>query len=126
VVCVDDDPAVLRALRRLLEREPYRVLATVRPRQALQWLDEREVGLMITDQRMPDLSGHELIEEVRRRSPETPCLIVTAYPDHPAVVAAARRDRVAVIAKPWDGGELKRAIRRWLAAPPNDGRAGAP
>src|SRR5262245_24809572 len=85
VVLVDDDPAVLRSLRRLLRHEPYDLLSTDRPESALQWIEEGDVSLMVTDQRMPDLCGTELAELVRRKSPGTIRVLLTAYPGNEIV-----------------------------------------
>ena len=109
VVCVDDDPQVLSAVQRLLRREPYELLTTEKPETALRWLVERGVGLLITDLRMPDMDGSDLVKVVEERFPETASLILTGYPD-----LAPTRTGPRLIAKPWDDAELKDAIRALL------------
>jgi DNA-binding NarL/FixJ family response regulator len=112
VVCVDDDPEVLHAVQRLLRREPYEVLTTDKPETALRWLGERRAQLLITDLRMPDMDGTELVKVVEERFPETASLILTGYPEQVPV-----RPRPRLIRKPWDDSELKDAIRTLVQHP---------
>ena len=114
VVCVDDEPAILAALRRALRREPYEILTTELPERALHWVHTRDVSLVITDQRMPGMQGTELLEEVCRSSPSTARIILTAYPGSTAAVPGLRYRTECMISKPWDGGMLRRVIRQLL------------
>src|ERR1051326_2049510 len=75
LVCVDDDPEILRALRRVFRTEPWEVLTTEHPAQVLQWICDRQVDLIIADQRMPDMNGSDLLEVVQDYSPGTACVI---------------------------------------------------
>lgn len=114
VVCVDDEQAILSALRRSLRREPYDVLTTADPEDALRWVQTRDVSLVITDQRMPDMLGTDLLEEVTRRSPTTARIILTAYPGATAATPRLRHRTECMISKPWDGTMLRQTIRRLL------------
>ncbi|MBV8878407.1 MAG: response regulator [Planctomycetaceae bacterium] len=114
VVCVDDEPAILAALRRSLRLEPYDVLTTESPEDALRWISTRDVSLIITDQRMPGMQGTELLEEVSRSSPSTARIILTAYPGAAYSTPGLRRWLECMISKPWDSGMLRRTIRHLL------------
>lgn len=114
VVCVDDEPAILAALRRALRAEPYDVLTTESPEAALRWISTRAVSLVITDQRMPGMQGTELLAEVSRYSPSTARIILTAYPGPAYATPGLRRTLECMISKPWDGGMLRRTIRQLL------------
>lgn len=114
VVCVDDEEAILSALRRALRSEPYEVLTTPDPERALRWVSTREVSLIITDQRMPDMEGTELLKEVTRRSPSTARLILTAYPGVVVSRPGVRGDTECMISKPWDSAMLRKTIRELL------------
>jgi response regulator RpfG family c-di-GMP phosphodiesterase len=114
VVCVDDEPAILAALRRSLRRDPYEVLTTDSPDDAIRWVESREVSLVITDQRMPGMQGTELLEEISRRSPSTARIILTAYPGQTATTPGLRRRLECMISKPWDIGMLRRTIHQLL------------
>lgn len=114
VVCVDDEEAILSALRRALRSEPYEVLTTPDPERALRWVSTRAVSLIITDQRMPDMEGTELLAEVSRRSPTTARLILTAYPGVIVSRPGVRGDTECMISKPWDSAMLRKTIRELL------------
>ena len=114
VLIVDDDPGVLGALRRALEREPYDVVTTDRPGLALDWMAHKNVSLVISDQRMPEMEGDVFLEEVWVRSPMTERLLLTGYPEQVEQLPAFRRGRLQVMLKPWDDDELKRTIRTLL------------
>lgn len=114
VLCVDDEPAILAALRRALRNEPYELLTTDHPDRALDWVDSRDISLVISDQRMPGMLGTELLEEVSLRSPTTARIILTAYPGSTASSPGLRQRTDCMISKPWDSGMLRRTIRQLL------------
>ncbi len=114
VVCVDDEPSILSALRRALRHEPYRVMTTERPEEVLEWVGSRDVSVIITDQRMPGLQGTELLEEVQRRSPDTARIILTAYPEEVYQSRGLRALTECLISKPWDATLLRRTLRQLM------------
>ena len=114
MLCVDDEPAVLRSLERLFRDEPVDVLTTLQPDLALRWVEEHDVRVLVTDQRMPDMTGIKLVEEVMCRSPRTACIILTAYPHDARVLPEFLKDTYELIAKPWDGASLKSKVRQIL------------
>ncbi len=114
VVLVDDDPAVLSSLRRLLRREPYDLLSTVRPYLALSWIEQGDVSLLVTDQRMADLCGTELAGRVRQMSPDTIRVLLTAYPGNTLVHHGLAEDVQWLISKPWNDDALGRTLRHLL------------
>jgi two-component system NtrC family sensor kinase len=116
VVLVDDDLPSLRGMKRALKGGPFRLMATRDPHQALDWVDHRGVDVVVTDQRMPEMLGTALLEEVARRSPGTRRLLVTAYPDSPEAETARGAAAEDVIAKPWAEEELRRAVESRLGA----------
>lgn len=111
VVLVDDDPQVLHALRRLLRDEPYEIRATTDPLIALDWIRLGDVSLAVVDQRMPGMFGTELVEEVRRISPRTLRIMLTAYPGNALVRYALAEDVHWLVRKPWNDNALRLAIR---------------
>ena len=117
IVLVDDEPHVLAALRRSLAREPYLVLTTCRPREALRWIEALDVSAVVSDERMPEMTGTELLGRVSDRSPETARIMLTAF----AGDAARHPHGIEVmIAKPWDDTMLKRTLRELLPQPVGD------
>ena len=109
LVLVDDEPQILSALRRELRQERWELLATERPARALEWVGTRDVSLVISDQRMPAMKGTELLTEVRRRSPTTVRVLLTAFADT-AAEPGMRSCTDALISKPWDPDLLARAV----------------
>jgi len=116
VVFVDDDRETLEALRRLLRETLYRFWTTQDAHEALRWVGANDVSLVVSDQRMPVMSGTRLLNEVYRRSPATGRVLLTAYPQEKEISRALGEVVQGVIAKPWDGWSLKRtilALLRW-------------
>ena len=114
VIAVDDEPQVLAALRRLLGRESYDLLTTGDPREALGLVSSKGVSLVIADQRMPEMSGVELLQAVGEVSPSTAWILLTAYPGDPLVVGCGSDKRLLLMGKPWDDEALKDAVQRKL------------
>ena len=112
VLLVDDDSRVLSALRRGLRREPILIETAANAREALDRLDGDAIDLVMSDHKMPGLSGIELLKTVRSRWPETQRILLSGWtseiPRHDLDAA----DLFCVIAKPWDDDELRRSIRR--------------
>lgn len=111
VVAVDDDPALLDALRRTLRLEPYKLLLTCDPSQALAWAEDYPVRVFISDQRMKCVRGSDLLDRVHRVSPQTRLLMLTAYPDLRSFLQRADRTIHAVLMKPWNASEIRSLIR---------------
>jgi DNA-binding NtrC family response regulator len=114
VLCVDDEPRTLAALQRTLRREPYEVVVTDNPWEALSWVDARDVSLVITDQRMPEMTGSDMISEIRGRSPATLCVMLTAYPGSISTEDPGWMELGELILKPWDDHQLRRIVRGLL------------
>jgi len=119
VVVVDDDPEILRSLGRLLRHEAYELLSTDSPSQVLEWTRTRKLDLVIADQRMPEMSGTELLLLLRERTPDTKGVILSGFPDTAVIVERSGLRLERYIAKPWENGALKATIRDLLShAPP--------
>ena len=109
VMVVDDDANTLSALRRALAPEPYFVVTSEHPKLALQWIPRRNVSVVISDRRMPEMMGDRFLSEVRRTSPRSICLLLTAYPEE-----VVEPPYVTVLSKPWDDRTLRKTVRRLL------------
>ncbi len=115
VICIDDDPPVLSAIRRLLRNEPYEVITTIEPSEVIRLVGSREVNLIIADQRMPSMLGTELLKTVRQRSPGTICVILTGHADLSDIAGAMNDGAVdRLIRKPWDDQSFRKMIRDLL------------
>src|SRR5438552_18556035 len=111
ILVVDDEADVVESIRELL-RLDYRVLVATRASEAMAILQERPVDVVMTDQRMPEMTGVELLHHVRETQPDTVRLLFTGYADIRAVIDAINRGSVyRYITKPWDPDELQSIIR---------------
>lgn len=111
ILAVDDDPVVSRAITRDLRERfgaDYRVAGATSGATALELLSEftlrgRPVALVVTDQRMPRMTGIELLEQVRALSPDTKLLLLTAYADTDVAIKAINDIELDYyMLKPWD------------------------
>ena len=124
VICIDDDPPVLSAVRRLLRNEPYELLTTEDPDEVLRIVSSREVALIIADQRMPRMLGTELFRQVRLKSPRTVCVILTGHADLSDIAGAMNDGAVdRLIRKPWDDGDFRKMLRQLLEQRKEEGSA---
>ena len=113
VLVVDDEPDVLRSVYHLL-RIDYEVVTCQRASEALDHLKAvTDVAVILSDQRMPGMTGIELLQQARLIRPETTCLLFTAYADIHAVIDAINHGHVfRYITKPWGAEELESVIRQ--------------
>ena len=115
VLCVDDAAESLGALRRCLNEEPYEVVTARTALEALGWLKEHPVDVVITDYRMPGTDGIELLAEIRRRSLKTARIILTGYPGDSVIRKGLEVGADTILYKPWDNETLRGTIRRLIA-----------
>jgi two-component system probable response regulator PhcQ len=114
VIYVDDDIAALGAVQRLLRKEPYTLLTTTVPQQAIDWASRRHASLLLSDYRMPEMTGIEVSELAEDRAPGTPVVVVTAYVDRALKLADSGRRVREIIEKPWEDDKLRKTIRLLL------------
>ena len=79
ILLADDDKEFRKAMTRMLEKAGYAITAAADGREALDALSDNEFDLIISDLRMPNLDGVELMGELRRRGLETPIIFLTAF-----------------------------------------------
>jgi len=112
VLFVDDEPSILSSLRRLLRPQGYRVLLAESGKAGLALLETEAVDLVVSDMRMPEMDGAELLERVRERWPAVGRILLTGYADIGSTVAAINRGQIhRYVAKPWDDRELVMCIQ---------------
>ncbi len=115
VLCVDDEPNILAALRRVLRGARHAVLTAAGGAQALALLEREPVDVVISDMRMPGLDGAQLLETVARRWPQVVRLMLTGHADMPSTLAAINRGQVfRYLQKPWNEVELVGAVEQGL------------
>lgn len=124
LLLVDDEPEILKMLTRHLALEGYEVVSTASPREAVELMREHLFNLVITDIRMPELSGVELLGELRRINPLANVLIITGYSNMSYVVDCLAAGAVDYFTKPITDMELflrivsdaQQRVERWLSA----------
>ena len=115
ILIVDDEPANLRALERLF-RDEYEVLTATSGVEALALLEHHDVALLISDQRMPEMTGIELVERTVALRPHMVRILLTGYTDVSSLIEAINCGHVyKYITKPWNNDELAITISRALA-----------
>jgi response regulator RpfG family c-di-GMP phosphodiesterase len=107
VLLVDDEPSILSALKRLLRTSRYEVLTADSGAAALDLLATKEVDVIVSDMRMPHMSGAEFLAQVQTRYPETIRILLTGYSEIDSVVRAINEGGVyRYLNKPWDEQDL--------------------
>ncbi len=112
LLIVDDEVDVLESLRHQFHRA-YRVLTAATGKAAIDLLNENEVHLILSDQRMPGMSGDVFLSHARRIQPDAIRMLFTGYADIQAVINAVNEGHIfRYILKPWDTNELEGIIRQ--------------
>ncbi|MBI4405387.1 MAG: hybrid sensor histidine kinase/response regulator [Deltaproteobacteria bacterium] len=112
ILIVDDEKDNLQALHRLL-RPLFKVTECLSPIEALKLVQKNEYHVVVSDQRMAEMPGVDLLEKVKSIAPDTTRILLTGYTDIESVIAAINRGHIyRYIAKPWDPEELKIILRQ--------------
>ncbi|WP_417615812.1 sigma-54-dependent transcriptional regulator [Oceanisphaera sp.] len=114
VILVDDDPHVRLSAGQTLELEDYRVLALADARQALAQLTPDFPGVVVTDINMPDMTGLELLQQIKRVDPDIPVILITGFGDISMAVGAIRNGAYDFIEKPFSADLLLDVVHRAL------------
>jgi len=115
LLVVDDDADMLRLLSMRLQAAGYRVSTAASAESALAQLDRERPQLVISDVRLPGRDGLALFDEVHRRHPSLPVILLTAHGTIPDAVEATRRGVFTYLTKPYDSKELLERITQALA-----------
>ena len=113
ILIVDDEEAILETMT-FTFMDLYEVLTTSDPTSAIQIMQDNDpVAVVITDQRMPGMTGVELLREIYERFPESVRIILTGFADSDAMIQAINDDHIyGYVNKPWEPEELKAIVRR--------------
>jgi len=112
LLIVDDEANILAALGRLFRRDGYRLLRAESGREALALLAEHEVGVIISDQRMPGMTGVQFLSKARERWPDTVRIILSGYTELSSVTDSVNQGAIyKFFTKPWDDDVLRETVR---------------
>lgn len=112
---VDDEANILSALKRLFRPHGYRIFTAESGRAALDILAQESIDLVVSDMRMPEMTGAQILEEVRSRWPETVRILLTGYADIGSTIDAINKGQIyRYISKPWDDNDITITVRQAL------------
>lgn len=115
ILLVDDEENILHSLKRLLRKEKYRLLTCSSCAEGLKILEENDVHLVISDQRMPETSGIEFFAIVKERYPDALRIILSGYTDVDSITESINKGHIyKFFLKPWNDQSLKLEIRQAL------------
>lgn len=114
ILVVDDEPYVLDAISLLLTELGYQVLASSGAKDAEEKFRREKVDLVLTDIKMPEVSGMELLEHLHRLDPEVPVILMTAYPEMGVTIEAIKRGAFDFILKPFHLDQVRHAVEKGI------------
>ncbi len=120
ILLVDDEVKLLKALKKSLEIEGYEVFDFSSPIIALEFLQKRQVDLVVSDIRMTGMSGIELLGKINELKSPTPCILMTAFSSVETAVTAVKLGAVDYLLKPFELSDFKTAIKNALNRPASD------
>ncbi len=114
LLAVDDDEGNLAVLEDLLE-DDYDITTVDSPEEALGLFETQHFDMVISDQRMPGMTGVQMLSKIRERAPDTVRIIVSAYSDSSELMDAINAGQVyRYVLKPWDPTDLEAVVRQGL------------
>ncbi len=122
ILLLDDEPNILKALRRCIvsdgpteEQDPLVIETFTSAAKALERMEEQDFDMVITDFRMPEMDGVTFLQRVIEINPKTRRLMMSAYADRTALVAAINDARImAFVEKPWNDDDLRATVAEVL------------
>lgn len=113
VLFVDDEANILQSIRRVMRKADLEIDTTTSPEEAIDLVQSNQYAVVVSDQRMPHVTGVELLERVRGLSPDSVRIILTGYADVQASVDAINRGAVyRYLTKPWEDDDLRNCVRQ--------------
>lgn len=110
VLIVDDDEMILESLETILNNEGYLTQTAKTGKEALAKTDNEFFNAVLIDIRLPDMTGIELLSQIKDTTPKMKKLILTGYPDAPTAIEAVNQKADAYLVKPFDPEELLKLI----------------
>ncbi|MBC7917252.1 MAG: EAL domain-containing protein [Rhodoferax sp.] len=111
LLLVDDEESILLALKRLLRREGYRILTANSGSEGLELLAKNDVDVIVSDQRMPNMTGEEFLRLAKELYPETVRMVLSGYADMQSITNAINQGAIyKFLSKPWEDQALKENI----------------
>lgn len=116
VLFLDDEENILNSLKRLFISEPYAIAVTTNAEEALGIIEREKIKVVISDQRMPHITGVEFLTKVKVKKPDVMRILFTGYTDLQAAEDAINIGEVyRFINKPWNGPDLKKSVQEAIS-----------
>ncbi len=113
LLCVDDEPSILSALKRLLRKEPFKVYTAVGGQAGLEVMARHRIQVVVSDQRMPGMTGTQFLQKVKEQWPDTIRVILSGFAEADVIVESINQGEIfRFVAKPWKDESLKATIRQ--------------
>ncbi|MEN8230044.1 MAG: sigma-54 dependent transcriptional regulator [Bacteroidota bacterium] len=112
ILLIDDEPNQVTSVRAFLERRDYSVISASSGMEGIRMMREESVDLVLSDFRMPDMNGLEVVRSVKQTNPEVPVIIITAFSDTQEAVQVMKEGAFDYLSKPIDLDELELLIRK--------------
>ena len=115
VLFVDDEPSILQALKRMLRKEEYRIFTANSGPEGLEIMKNNDIQLIVSDHRMPEMTGVQFHQKVKELYPNTIRVILSGYANVNVLFEAVNKGEIdRFLAKPWNDDELKTTFRQCL------------
>ncbi|PPC90908.1 MAG: response regulator [Methylobacter sp.] len=112
ILLVDDEANITSALKRTLRRDGYNILTANGGAEGLELLTQHEVGVIVSDQRMPQMTGVDFLRKVKVLYPKTFRIVLSGYTELESVTSAINEGAIyKFLTKPWDDDQLRNNIR---------------
>jgi len=115
IMVVDDDPSICALLKRSLVNNQWELTVFTSPQEALEYGKNNRIDLVITDISMPEMTGQELIREIKSVKPEIPVIVISSSIDANVIEETARHGVVDYFRKPFDMAALKSRVMAKLS-----------
>jgi len=112
VLIIDDDPNLRKTLSDILGVKGYAPVAVATGQAALDWIEEEIPAVALIDLRLEDMSGLRVVEEIKKHSPATECIVLTGYASQESAIKAVNLGAYSYMQKPYDVEQLLVTIRR--------------
>lgn len=111
ILFVDDEPAILQTLQRFMRNSQYQCFFANSGTEALELMEDSLIDVVVSDMKMPEMNGEELLREISGRYPETIRIVLSGYAEDELVMGALNEGHIwGFVHKPWNNEELKQIL----------------
>lgn len=112
ILLIDDEPAQITSIKSFLKRRTYSVLTANSGEEGLSFINEGNIDLVLTDFRMPEMNGLEVVQQIKKSNPDIPVVVITAYSDTKDAVKVMKEGAFDYLSKPIDLDELEILVKK--------------